>query len=203
MVKFIFTPSAKAFGTTEVLRTIDVEMVVTANDDGATGIAASINGKIMHGSVVAHAAAFGLKQMLANSYASAGTAKNKDGGLLPASERLALWQGSFDKVLAKLIDPATRKNWVDVFTEGSSSEPRDPVEAEVARIVRATLQAWATSKGKKLPKADSEEYSALRDKLLSKSGESIRARAESIVAERNAIGDIDLDDDESDDEPAE
>lgn len=200
MVKFAFRPSSKAFGETPVMRSIDVTGETVYHTDGSfPSIRFSVGDKPLHESVIAHAAAFGIKQMLANSYASAGTAKNDAGGLLPAAERLNLWQSSFDKVLAKMTDPETRRNWESVFTEGSAREPVDPVEAEIGKIIRTKLVAWAKAKDKKLPKADSDDYKALSAKLMAAQGASIRVTAETIVATRNAAGDdLDLDFDESD-----
>lgn len=187
MVDFKFTPSAKAFPGSVILRTIRVER----NPAGQF----ELNGKVLSDKVVTHAAAFGIKQRLANSFASAGTLKNKDGGLEPQSVREANWQAMFDKVLAKMISGDVPE-WTSVFTEGASKEEADPVQAEINRIVRAKLVAWAKTKDKTLPKAASDEYKALAEKLMEKQGAAIRATAESIVLERDSIDDLDLDEEE-------
>lgn len=191
MVSFIFKPANKAFGETQVQRSIEVEI----GTDGADFFA-HVNGKPMSPQTIMHAVAFAIKQRLANSYVNAATAKNEAGGLLSVAERLALWQGGFDKVLAKIIDPDATPAWESVFVEGSR-ESVDPIGAEVSKIVRAKLVAWAKKKEKTLPKADTPEYAALKAALLAKQGESIRADATAIVAARNAAtdsDDFDLDD---------
>ena len=202
-MKYVFKPAPKAFGETAIMRTIDVNVMYDADK-----FMAMLNGKMLSTATIAHAVAFAIKQRLANSYVSAATAKNEAGGLLPVSERLDLWQSSFDKVLAKMCDPNAAPNWESVFAEGRSSESIDPVGSEVNKIVRAKLVAWAKAKGKTLPKADTPEYSKLREAVLAKQGTAIRSAAESIVAARNAAsGDDELDigdmSDESDGEEAE
>ena len=189
-MKYVFTPSKSAFGETPVMRTIDVDLIV---DAGAASIMATINDKTVTTSVLAHAAAFGIKQMLANSYAQSGTLKNKDGGLEPLSVRLADWQARFDKVLDKMTDPNATRNWSDVFTEGGTREPADPVESEVGKMVRAFLVAQAAKKGGKLPKADSDEYKALVARVLAVKGDDYRAKAREIVATRASVADDDFD----------
>lgn len=203
-MKFTFKPAPKAFGETPVMRTIDVQIDI----DKETGlIDARVNDRSLTLATMAHGIAFAIKQRLANSYVNAATAKNEAGGLLPVSERLALWQSSFDKVLDKIMAHDVAPNWESVFSETRSAESADPVGAEVSKIVRAKLVAWAAKKGKKLPKADTPEYAALKAAMLEKQGAAIRATAESIVAARNAASedDFDLDDeslpgDESDDD---
>ena len=200
MVSFTFKPAPKAFGETPVQRSIDVEVgFFNGAPDKDDSIEVIVNGKRLSIHTVAHAVAFAIKQRLANSYVNAATAKNDAGGLLPISERLALWQGGFDKVLGKIIDPDASPAWESVFVEGTR-ESVDPIGAEVSKIVRAKLVAWAKKKEKTLPKADSPEYAALKAKLMVAQGESIRAEATAIVAARNAaIGDSDdFDLDESD-----
>lgn len=198
MVDFQFRPATKAFGETQVLRTIAVE-ISTDFVDGRDCIECVVNGKRVSMATVAHAVAFAIKQRLSNSYVNAATAKNDAGGLLSLSERLSLWQGSFDKVLGKIVDPNAAPAWESVFSEGARGESADPVGAEVSKIIRAKLVAWAQKSGKKLPKADSDEYAALKAKGLAKWGVDARIAAESIVAARNAAsGDDDFDlDDES------
>lgn len=193
-MKFTFTPSAKAFPDSKIMRTIDVEV---ADFDGS--VRAAVNGKTLSQATVMHAVAFAIKQRLANSYVSSATAKNADGGLLPQKDREALWQGAFDGVLAKIVDPAAAPNWESVFAEAGARESVDPVGAEVAKIVLAKLRAWAKAKEKTLPKVDTDEYKALRDKVMAQQGTAIRAEAEKIVAARQAAvdgTDLELDLDE-------
>ena len=186
MVKFIFTPSAKAFPDSKIMRTIDV-------DYDATVGRFMVNGKPLSDATQSHAIAFAIKQRLANSFVNASTAKNDDGGLLPQKEREALWQSLFDKVLAKIVDPEASPNWESVFVESARGEAADPVQAEVNRIVLAKARGWAKAKDKTLPKVDSPEYKAIAAAILAKQGETIRAEAKRRVEEVAAI-DFDLDD---------
>lgn len=185
-MRFTFSPSEKAFGKTEVLRTRDFHI---DTEDGR--IRASVDGTELASNVVAYCAAFGLKQILANSYASAGTAKNKEGGLLDVKERLALWQSSFDKRLDKLVKG--EGDWRSVFDESGARETTDPLQVEVNKIVRAKLVAWADKKGKSLPKVGSDEYKALCEKLLDAQGDAIRKTAQEILDVRNGGADDDFD----------
>lgn len=195
-MKYVFTPSAKAFGQTQVQRTIDVEVRTYVD-----AIEVMLNGNILTIPVVAHAAAFGIKQMLANSYAQAGTAKDKKGKLLPESERLALWQGNFDKVLSKMTAADAARDWTDVFAEGGSSAESDPIGTEHNKLVRARLVKKAEQQGKKLPKQGSDEYKAMFARAKEKWTD-LRAEAEQLVAMRDSIAadDIDFDFDGLEDE---
>jgi hypothetical protein len=202
MAKFTFRPAAKAFGETDVQKTIDVEISALTDRDEAgevigTVISASVNGRFLSTATIAHAVAFAIKQRLANSFVNAATAKNDDGGLLSVTDRLALWSSSLDKVLTKIVDPNAAPSWESVFAE-RGGESVDPIGAEVSKIVRARLVAAAKKQDKTLPKADSPEYAALKARLMEKHGPAIRAKAAEIVAARNAaIGDdddFDLDD---------
>lgn len=188
---FKFTPSPKAFPGSVLLRTVKVDQAEGLADllNGAV----TINDKPMSGVVLVHAMHFGLKQRLANSYASAGTAKNEAGGLLSLSEREALWQSSFDKVFAKMVE-GKAVDWSSVWSESTGREPVDPIEREIARIVRAKLEAWAKKSEKTLPKAASPEYAGLVAKLLAKQGDAIRAEAARRVAEVDDLDIGDLDD---------
>lgn len=196
VAKFTFRPAPKAFGETEVQKTISVDIALDTID-GRTAIAATVEGKPLSAATIAHAVAFAVKQRLANSFVNAATAKNDDGGLLPVSDRLALWSSSLDKVLVKITDPNAAPAWESVFAE-RGGESVDPVGAEVSKIVRARLVAAAKKAEKTLPKADSPEYAALKARMMEKHGAAIRAKAAEIVAARNeAIGDeddFDLDD---------
>jgi hypothetical protein len=200
-MKFTFKPAPKAFGETPVQKTIDVRIGVDVMEDspGHCVIGAEVDGKALSAATVAHAVAFAIKQRLANSYVNAATAKNDAGGLLSLSDRLALWSSSLDKVLTKITDPNAAPAWESVFSETRAGESADPVGAEVSRIIRGKLVAWAKKADKKLPKADSDEYKGLWAKGMAKWGAEARATAESIVAARNAaMGDDDFDlDDES------
>jgi hypothetical protein len=189
-MKYVFTPSTKAFPDSKIMRTIDVEV---ADFDGS--VRAAINGKTISTSTLMHAVAFAIKQRLSNSFVNAATAKNDDGGLLPQKDREALWQSSFDKVLAKITDPDASPNWESVFTEGGG--PVDPFLAEVSRIVSAELRAWAAKKAKKLPKVATDEYKAIADKYLAHGDNKVRIETEARrrLAE---VAAIELDDDEID-----
>lgn len=183
MVKYVFTPSAKAFPGSKIMRTIDVTM---------EGEWFHVNGKKLSDATMRHAVAFAIKQRLANSFASAGTAKNDDGGLLPQAEREAIWQSSFDKVLGKLIDPNAAPDWQSVYTEGGR-ESADPFEVECNRIAVAGLRAWHKAKlakdssFKALPKAASDEFRAMVAKYRAAKSADIEAEAKRRLAEVEAI----------------
>ncbi len=192
-MKYQFSPSAKAFPESKILRTIDVDVSLNGFADGAI----MVDGQALSASVIAHAAAFGLKQRLANSYVSASTATDdKTKKLLPQNKREALWQGLFDKMLGK-IKAGESPDWSAVFSEGGSTV--DPFTKEVNTVTAAKLRAWAKAKnektegGYKLPKVDSDEYKSLHAKMLAAKRTEIEATARERLAELEAIGDVDLD----------
>lgn len=188
MTTFTFKPSAKAFPNAgDVARTIEVEIDKLGN--------ATVNGNQLSNATMQHAIAFAIKQRLANSFVSAATAKNDEGGLLPESERLALWGSSFDKVLAKITDPAASPDWQSVFTGRAEGEPADPFLAEVNRVATQQLREYAKAKGKTLPKATSDEFKSLLAKWLDAKRDAIESEARRRLA---AVADIELDDDDFD-----
>ena len=192
MTTFTFKPSAKAFPNATVgdFREIDVKVTT-----GPEGIAADVNGKLLSTATLMHAVAFAIKQRLANSFVSASTAKNDDGGLLPESERLNLWTSQFDKVLAKIVDPNAAPNWESVFTCRAEGEPADPFHAEVNRVATQQLREYAKAKGKTLPKATSDEFKTLLAKWLDAKRPAIEAEARRRL---DAVADIELDADDFD-----
>lgn len=186
-VKFTFTPSAKAFPDSKISRTIDVEIV--HNEDYP--LSATVNGKPLSNATIAHAVAFAIKQRLANSFVNASNAKNDDGGLLPQAEREKLWESMFDKVLAKITDPAANPNWESVFTGREPGEESDPFAVECNRIAAARLRVWAKAKGRALPKANTPEFKTMVARLLDKQRDAIEAEAKRRMAELEAIGELD------------
>lgn len=87
---------------------------------------------------------------------------------------LGTMQKRFDAILAGTV--ATR----------AAAEPKDPYAA----IIREALQSAAKAKGKKLPKADSDEYKALAERFRTAKAEWL---AEELERRQAALADDDFD----------
>lgn len=99
--------------------------------------------------------------------------------LLPDDQITNAIASDIEGTLNKRLDAIVAGN---VATRGPGTA-RDPA----AGIVRELLVAWAKGKDKKLPKADSDEYKALAEKMRTAKADYIKAELE-----RRATVDIDI-----------
>jgi|SRR6187399_2742732 len=191
MANFEFKlPKAFESRVGEVMRTIEV---TRGGEDGSDWI---INGHVMPQETVDHSVAFAIRQRLANSFASAGTLKDKEGNLLSESDRVGKFCEMYDAVLAKLHDQKNLPSWESVFTGGNGEGSLSPFESQMVRLIRAGLVMWAKGKGAKLPKGD--EYKALAEKYRAKFLDRLTDEANRALADAESDAD-DFDDFLSDD----
>jgi len=180
MVDFVFkTPKAFVDEKSTVSKSITVEKT-----NAGTW---TVNGSVLSPECVDHAVAFAIRQRLANSYASAGTLKDKDGKLASLSVREKAFNEMFDSVLKKITDPKYLPSWATVFTGGEGSESLDPVVKEMWAMVAVKLRALHKKAEKPMPKMNTDEYRALRDKYLEKNEKTLRPIAEEIVNGRDEV----------------
>lgn len=127
---------------------------------------------------IAYLLQYGFSQSLQDSIA--GRAKAVEQELLNPDPKPEGWtapdKATIDTAVQQDLDGTLSKR-LDAIIAGSVATrgpgvARDPS----AGIVRELLVAWAKAKGGKLPKADSDEYKALADKMRA-------AKAEFIAAE--------------------
>jgi hypothetical protein len=109
-------------------------------------------------------------------------AERKPGFVVPTQEQIdAVVAEDIEGQLNKRLDAIKAGN---VATRGTSVA-RDPA----AGIVRELLVAWAKAKGGKLPKADSDEYKALADKMRAAKADWIKAE---LARRAEVAGEIDI-----------
>ena len=168
MATFTFTPSAKK------LPNVAAREVVYDIKPGSAVV--TIGDKTLPESAVTYLLTYGLKQSLADSYASA--------------EKPDEFGAMLDKRLKKLVDGEM------TFREGGS--PVDPFESECIRIAIGKLRAIAAKQGKTLPKASDEKFKALVAKVRNgKDKAAIEKEAKRRLAEVESVDasdDIDLSD---------
>lgn len=171
MATFTFAPSAKKVSG-------GIEAKIEYAFDRATG-GMTLEGKVLGVDSLEYLACYGLKQCLADSYASA-----KD-------------QVEFDAMLAKRID----KLIAGTMSVREGGKRADPFEAECVRFAKAKLAAIAKARNVSLPKMDTDEYKALLAKVRNgKAKEQIEADARaSLEALAKASEGLDDDDDLFDD----
>ncbi len=163
MVDFTFTAPKKM---QDEGSSVSKSIVVVKTNAGTW----TVDGHALSPATVDHCVAFAIKQRLANSYASAGTLpvdKKEPKVLKPLAEREAAFNEMFDAVWKKITDPNSAPSWETVFTGGGESA-LSPFEAQMARLVRAGLVAWAKAKGVKLPKVGDADYKDLAAKYRAK-----------------------------------
>lgn len=160
-VTFKWSPSVKAFPNATFHREADIDLDPTS----FKAVKLSVNGAPLAPNVVAYLTAFGFKQVLANSYASA--------------KKEAEWTAAFDKRLDKLLEG--RGDWEGVFT-GTNA-----FESECRKIAIARLVALAAKKGRALPKRDSDKFKELLSNVMTAQAESIEAEARKRISEVAAV----------------
>lgn len=162
---FTFAPSVKKVAV-PVARNIEF-----AFDPSTGGV--TLDGKTLGAASIGYLVAYGAKQSLADSYASA-----KD-------------QSEFDAFLSKRLT----KILEGTMSIREAGEARDPFESEVIKLAKARLDAIAKKQGKSLPKRDSEEYKSLLGKVRNgKAKDELEAKARAILAERASVSELDDDD---------
>lgn len=162
---FTFAPSVKKVATPKG-RAIEF-----AFDDATGGV--TLAGTALGAASIGYLVAYGAKQSLADSYASA-----KD---------QAEFDAFLDKRLAKIL--------AGTMSIREAGTPSDPFESEVIKLAKARLSAIAAKKGAKLPKVDSDEYKALLAKVRNgKSKDELEAKAREILATRAAVSELEDDD---------
>lgn len=174
---FEFLPSTKKVNNgTSVKVTIETDKLGTVKIDGTAVKVETID----------YLLAYGLKQSLSDSYASA-----KD-------------QAEFDAMLFKRLTKIL-EGTMGIREAGA---PRDPFEAECIRLAKLRLAAIAKKQGKTLPKVASDAYKAMletvrngkaRDKIESEARENLAA-IDAIDVDEDEIDfdEVESDDDESD-----
>ena len=135
---------------------------------------------------------YGFSQSLQDSIA--GRAKAVRDELTTRPEGNTDWnmpdEATIEAAIAEDIDGMLQKR-MNAILAGTvavrgSAAPRDPA----AGIVRELLVAWAKAKGKKLPKADSDEYAQLAAKMREVKADHIKAE---LARRAEAAADIEID----------
>lgn len=157
------------------------------------GVEYALEVETLPATAIAYLLQYGFAQSLQDSIA--GRAKAVRDELTTKPEGAAGdWQPPSEAAIAEAIKSdlaGTLAKRMDAISRGEvasrgQAEPKDPA----AGIVRELLVAYAKSKGKKLPKADSDEYKAMAAKMREAKAEWIAAE----LARRAAVADeIDID----------
>lgn len=159
----------RTIGTESVSRDVAAEITIDAD-----GVTVTLDGQPLNEAGLRYVITYGLKQSLADSYASAKT---------PAE---------FDAFLSKRIERIIAGT-ITVRQNGAS----DPFEAECLRIATAQVIAIAAKAGVALPKRASDEFKALVARRRNgAASEAIEAEARRRLDEVAAIDieeDVDLD----------
>lgn len=133
---------------------------------------------------IAYLLAYGWKQSLQDCIAGPVAKAKADGDSEAEIENLII--GTIGK----------RMDAIKAGTVGIREQAvRDPFATMVKKVLNETLAAWAKAKGKKLPKADSDDYKKLAEAVMEKKGEVIKTEARKRLDAASTVGleDLDLD----------
>lgn len=139
---------------------------------------------------IAYLLQYGWAQSLQDSIAGRAKAVAEE-MLPPVADRKADFvvptQTQIDAAVATDIDGMLQKRSAAIIAGTVATRGTGVARDPAAGIVRELLVAWAKAKGKKLPKADSDEYKALADRMREIKADDIKNELE-----RRAALDVDI-----------
>jgi hypothetical protein len=167
-------------------------MIVEYTRDGQTY---QLDTTTLGAEALAYLINYGFRQSMQDSIAGRAKAVREEMETFTRADGTTFTQEQINKAVADDIAGTLGKRLDAIksgaITQRAAGEPRDPFAAMCRRIAVEILRATAKAKGKKLPKADSDEYEALVGKVLAAKAEDIETEAKRRMAAAESV-DIDL-----------
>lgn len=138
------------------------------------GVEFTLDPNTLPGEAIAYLLQYGFAQSLQDCVAGRAKKVRDEGGSEEnvVSDEIGTMQKRLDAIIAGSVNSGTRG-------------PRDPFGSMVAKVAKEFLAAYARSKGKKLPKAGTDEMKELLAKFTTAKKAEIEAEAK-LRLERNA-----------------